>query len=42
MQDNDYQDIRSRLNLALARIEQEEKSVAIKIDAASKKEGKHK
>ena len=42
MQDNDYQDIRSRLNLALARIEQEEKSAAIKIDAASKKEGKHK
>lgn len=42
MQDNDYQDIRSRLNLALARIEQEEKSAAIKIDATSKKEGKHK
>ena len=41
MQDNDYQDIRSRLNLALARIEQEEKSAAIEIDAASKKERHH-
>ena len=41
MQDNDYQDIRSRLNLALARIEQEEKSAAIEIEAASKKERHH-
>lgn len=38
MQDNDYQDIRSRLNLALERIEQEEQAVAIEIIEASKKE----
>lgn len=41
MQDNDYQDIRIRLNLALERIEQEEKAVAIEISKASKKEAQH-
>ena len=41
MQDNDYQDIRSRLNLALERIEQEEQAVAIEISKASKKEVQH-
>lgn len=41
MQDNDYQDIRIRLNLALERIEQEEKVVAIEISKASKKEAQH-
>ena len=38
MQDNDYQDIRDRLNLALERIEQQEKAVALEIIAASKQE----
>ncbi len=38
MQDNDYQDIRDRLNLALKRIEQQEKAVALEIIAASKQE----
>ena len=38
MQDNDYQDIRSRLNIALERIEQEEKTVALEIAKASKQE----
>ena len=41
MQDNDYQDIRSRLSLALERIEQEEKALAWEISKASKKEGQH-
>ena len=41
MQDNDYQDIRSRLNLAIERIEQEEQAVAIEISEASKKEVQH-
>ena len=38
MQDNDYQDIRDRLNLALERIGQQEKAVALEIIAASKQE----
>lgn len=38
MQDNDYQDIRDRLNLALERIEQQEKAIALEIIAASKQE----
>ena len=38
MQDNDYQDIRSRLNIALERIEQEEKAVALEMTKASKQE----
>lgn len=38
MQDNDYQDIRSRLNIALERIEQEEKAVALEMKKASKQE----
>ena len=41
MQDNDYQDIRSRLNLAIERIEQAEQAVAIEISEASKKEVQH-
>ena len=41
MQDNDYQDIRSRLNLALERIEQEEKAVATEISKASQRESSH-
>ena len=41
MQDNDYQDIISRLNLALERIEQQEQAVAIEIIEASKKEAQH-
>ena len=38
MQDNDYQDIRDRLNLALERIGQQEKAVALEVIAASKQE----
>ena len=38
MQNNDYQDIRNRLNLALARIEQEEQAALLEIVAASKQE----
>ena len=38
MQDNDYQDIRDRLNLALERIGQQEKAVALEIISASKQE----
>ena len=41
MQDNDYQDIRSRLNLAIERIEQAEQAVAVEISEASKKEAQH-
>lgn len=43
MQDNDYQDIRKRLNLALERIEQEEKIAIHKmIEANIQKETRHK
>ena len=38
MQDNDYQDIRNRLNLALARIEKEEQTIALEMLEASKQE----
>jgi len=38
MQNNDYQDIRNRLNLALARIEQEEQAALLEIVTASKQE----
>ena len=41
MQDNDYQDIRSRLNIALERIEQEEQAAAIEITKASQKESQN-
>lgn len=39
MKDNDYQDIRTRLNFALERIEQEEEKLAISIAAESKRHG---
>ncbi|SLJ85130.1 adenylate/guanylate cyclase domain-containing protein [Psychrobacter sp. DAB_AL43B] len=39
MQDNDYQDIRNRLNIALERIEQEEKAITLEMTKASKQEG---
>ena len=38
MQDNDYQDIKNRLNLALARIEQEEQATMREIAEAGKQE----
>ena len=41
MQDNDYQDIKSRLNIALKRIEQEEKVAELEIIKASKQESHH-
>lgn len=41
MQDNDYQDIRNRLNLALARIEKEEQTIALEMLEASKQENNH-
>ena len=37
MKDNDYQDIRARLNFALERVEQEQEKVAAAIAAASKR-----
>ncbi len=37
MKDNDYQDIRARLNFALERVEQEQEKVAAAITAASKR-----
>ena len=37
MKDNDYQDIRARLNFALERVEQEQEKVATDIAAASKR-----
>lgn len=41
MKDNDYQDIRARLNFALERVEQEQEKVAADIAAASKRNDHH-
>ncbi|MEC9443856.1 MAG: adenylate/guanylate cyclase domain-containing protein, partial [Pseudomonadota bacterium] len=42
MKDNDYQDIRSRLNFALERIEQEEEKLAQSIAEESKRHSANK